>query len=174
MARSKVWLKSDTCTETDQTGGCLLVQQDMCFGPQPSRDHVSIIIPGTVGGRNLERLQERAQVFETEVQSLNPRAVLTNPGVRLWRTLLTHQSLLISKAEKNPSLRFSEVPSNQDKMIQRQHLMSQHAWYLEGQRTCPSCLNWLKNLKTWLLEQNLLLVAHAELGGADYAGCLGE
>lgn len=53
--------------------------------------------------------------------------------------------------------------------------MSQHAWYLEGQRVCPNCLNWLKNLKAWLLgEKNLLLVAHAELGGADYAGCLGE
>lgn len=113
MARNKVWLRSDTCTETDQTGGCLLVQQDTCFGPQPSRDHVSIVIPDTVGGRNLERLQERAQVLETGVQSLNPRAVPTNPGVRPWRTLLTHQSLHISKAEKNPSLRFSEVPSNQ-------------------------------------------------------------
>lgn len=59
-----------------------MAQQDMCFGLQPSRDHVSIVIPDILGGKNLERLQERAQVLGTEDQGLNPGAVLTNPGVR--------------------------------------------------------------------------------------------
>lgn len=62
-----------------------MAQQDMCFGPQPSRDHVSIVIPDTVGDKNLERLQEWFWVLEKEGQDLNPRAVPTNPGVRSRR-----------------------------------------------------------------------------------------